>query len=245
MASGSGLGGARWIAIHVTMAKNLAAVSGLLRPLLHATVMVKISGAWEFNGGVLDPTLRARPMQRLYNWCIRRVDNLQCVSDYTRLMVKDAGYPDERLLMVPNAVDLTRFCPRPVEARPPDAPTRVTYVGRLRPVKGVSVLVDAWFLVHPAANARLTIAGDGADREALTARVREAGLAENIEFLGEVSDVPTVLTKTDIYVQPSLQEGLPNSVLEAMSMGLPIVAHTGQPTKTLWFTRRRFARAGW
>ncbi len=211
-------------AIHVTMAKNLAAVSGLLRPLLAATVTVKISGAWEFSGGLLDPELRARPVQRLYNWCIRRVDNMQCVSEFTRSMVKNAGYNEEQLLMVPNAVDLTRFSPRALEVRTPGTPTRVTYVGRIRPVKGVSVLVDAWSRVASAANARLTIAGDGWEREALTKKAREAGLADSIEFLGEVTDVPAVLAKTDIYVQPSLQEGLPNAVLEAMAMGLPIVA---------------------
>ena len=211
-------------AVHVNMAKNLAAVSGLVRPLLGSTVTVKVSGAWEFNGGVLDPKLRARPLHRLYNWCIRRVDNLQCISEFTRTMLKDAGYPDARILMVPNAVDLSRFSPRSLEARPAGAPTRITYLGRLRPVKGVSVLVDAWSRVVAATNARLTIAGDGWERDALVKKVQDAGLGESIEFLGEVSDVSGVLAKTDIYVQPSLQEGLPNAVLEAMGMGLPIVA---------------------
>src|SRR6185436_2068004 len=50
------------------------------------------------------------------------------------------------------------------------------------------------------------------------------GFAESVDFIGEVSDVPSVLVRADIYVQPSFQEGLPNSVLEAMAMGLPIVA---------------------
>jgi glycosyltransferase involved in cell wall biosynthesis len=211
-------------AIHVTMAKNLAAVSGMLRPFLPATVTVKISGAWEFDGGILDPKLRARPLHRLYNWCIRRADNLQCVSEFTRTMLKGAGYPDARLLMVPNAVDLSRFNPRAIVARAPGARVRITYVGRLTPIKGVAVLVDAWARIGAAANAHLTIAGDGPEREFLTRKVREAGLSESIEFLGEISDVPAVLARTDIYVQPSLQEGLPNSVLEAMAMGLPIVA---------------------
>ena len=84
--------------------------------------------------------------------------------------------------------------------------------------------MDAWSQVASATNARLTIAGDGWEREALTKKAQEAGLADSIEFLGEVSDVPAILAKTDIYVQPSLQEGLPNAVLEAMAMGLPIVA---------------------
>lgn len=211
-------------AIHVNMARNLAAVCGILRPLLPGTVTVKISGAWEFTGGLLDPKIRATPLQRMYNWCIRRVDNLQCISEYTRVMLKAAGYSDDQILMVPNAVDLSRFSPRRLEERVPGAPVEIVYVGRLRPVKGVSVLVDAWVRVAAACNARLTIAGDGWEREALHKRARDAGLVDRIEWLGEVSDVPSVLAKADIYVQPSLQEGLPNAVLEAMGMGLPIVA---------------------
>ena len=49
-------------------------------------------------------------------------------------------------------------------------------------------------------------------------------MGDTVEFLGEVSDVPGVLARADVYVQPSFQEGLPNAVLEAMAMGLPIVA---------------------
>jgi len=207
------------------MAKNLAAVSGLVRPLLPATVTVKISGAWEFTGGLLDPTLRRSPLQRLYNYCVRKVDNIQCVSEYTRDMLRAAGYPEGSLLMIPNAVDLKRFTPRPIGAREPGAPMTVAYVGRIRPVKGVKVLVDAWpKVMQGGADARLLIAGDGAEREGLEQTIRDAGVGDSVEFMGFISDVPGVLLRADIYVQPSYQEGLPNAVLEAMSMGLPIVA---------------------
>jgi glycosyltransferase involved in cell wall biosynthesis len=211
-------------AIHVNMAKNLAAVSGLVRPFIPATVTVKISGAWEFDGGLLDPKLRRRPIQRLYNWCVRRVDNIQCVSEYTREMLRAAGYPDASLRMIPNAVDLARFKPPLRTVREPGATMTVAYVGRIRPVKGVKVLVDSWPKVVPASNARLVIAGDGADRAALAESARASGVGNTVEFMGEVSDVPAVLARADIYVQPSFQEGLPNAVLEAMAMGLPIVA---------------------
>jgi glycosyltransferase involved in cell wall biosynthesis len=212
-------------AIHVNMAKNLAAVSGMLRPWLPSTVTVKISGAWEFSGGLLDPNLRRRPIQRLYNWAVRRVDNIQCVSEFTRDMLRAAGYREASLLMIPNAVDLKRFAPRPIGARQPGAPMTVVYVGRIRPVKGTKVLVDAWPKVMAGGtDARLVIAGDGAEREALAQNTRDAGVGNSVDFLGEVSDVPGVLARGDIYVQPSYQEGLPNAVLEAMAMGLPIVA---------------------
>jgi glycosyltransferase involved in cell wall biosynthesis len=70
----------------------------------------------------------------------------------------------------------------------------------------------------------LVIAGDGDLREELAARTAQLGLSEQIEFRGDINDVPTLLRDADIYVQPSFQEGMPNSVLEAMAAGLPIVA---------------------
>jgi len=222
-------------AIHVNMAKNLAAVSGMLRPWLPMTVTVKISGAWEFTGGLLDPNLRRSPIQRLYNWGVRRVDNIQCVSEFTREMLRAAGYREASLRMIPNAVDLERFTPRPIGARQPGAPMTVVYVGRLRQVKGVKVLVDAWPKVMAGGtDAHLLIAGPGEGEqmsgrrdefhESLVQSTRDTGVGKSVDFLGEVSDVPGVLARGDIYVQPSFQEGLPNAVLEAMAMGLPIVA---------------------
>jgi glycosyltransferase involved in cell wall biosynthesis len=211
-------------AIHVHMAKNLASVAGLLRPLLRATLTVKISGAWEFNGGILDPRLRHKPLYRVFNWCIRRADSLQCVSDYTRRMLQEAGYPPARLRMIPNAVDISRFSPPATRERTAGAAPHVVFVGRIQPVKGLPVLVEAWSRLARATPARLTIAGDGAQREALMQTAREKGVADSIEFPGEIRNVPQLLQGADIYVQPSFQEGLPNSVLEAMAMGLPIVA---------------------
>jgi glycosyltransferase involved in cell wall biosynthesis len=61
-------------------------------------------------------------------------------------------------------------------------------------------------------------------REELEARVADAGLGANICFLGECSDVPSLLAQADILVRPSLLEGLPLAVLEGMAAGLPVVA---------------------
>jgi glycosyltransferase involved in cell wall biosynthesis len=210
-------------AIHVHIAKNLAAVAGLLRPLLAATVTVKVSGAWEFDGGILDPKLRDQVVNRVYNRCIRRADKMHCLSEYTREMLVSAGYPESSLLMVPNAVDTDRFSPSLRAPRREGEPIRITYVGRLQPVKGLSILLEAWSSMEPQFRGTLTFAGDGPSQEELMQTVQERDL-EDVEFLGRISDVPSVLARTDIYVQPSFQEGLPNSVLEAMAMGLPILA---------------------
>jgi glycosyltransferase involved in cell wall biosynthesis len=212
----------RYDAIHVHMAEILAAIAGLLRPWLGASVTVKISGASEFEGGILDPRLRSRPLHRLMNRWIRRVDSIQCISRYTYEKLIAAGYPASRLRRIPNAVDLSRFR---TTGRPGGGVVRVAYVGRLRHVKGVSVLVDAWHELAAARDgARLVIAGDGELREALVAQVERLSLGGSVELAGEITDVPGLLRETDVYVQPSFQEGLPNSVLEAMAAGLPVVA---------------------
>lgn len=208
-------------AVHVHMARNLAAVAGLLRPWLGASLTVKISGAWELEGGVLDPRLRGRPLHRLLNRWIRRADTIQCISRHTRERLVEAGYPPSRLRMIPNAVDLARFR---AERRPRAGPARVAYVGRLRQVKGVAVLVDAWHLLAPRGEARLVIAGDGEERPALAAQIARLSLEGSVLLAGERADVPAVLREADVYVQPSFQEGMPNAVLEAMAAGLPVVA---------------------
>jgi glycosyltransferase involved in cell wall biosynthesis len=207
-------------AVHIHMVRNLAAVAGLIRPWLGLPVAAKVSGAWEFDGGLLDPQLREKPFFRVLNWCVRRIDTIQCISAFTRDMVLQAAYPERMLRMIPNAVDTDRFVPHPVPAGLP----HVAYVGRLRKVKGVYELIEAWATVVKAHPAKLLVAGDGPEREVLEARVRELGIEGSIEFLGVISDVPAVLRRSCLYVQPSYQEGMPNSVLEAMAAGLPIVA---------------------
>jgi glycosyltransferase involved in cell wall biosynthesis len=213
----------RYDAIHVHMVTNLAPIAGLLRPLLRAAVVVKVSGAGEFEGGVLDPAKQRQLVTWLRNAWLRRVDYVQCISRYTRDRLRAAGYPEAKLCMIPNGVELARFRARD-ESPPGDRLPTVVFVGRMRPVKGVDVLVRAWKDVQARHRARLVLAGEGPMLPELKRLVLELGIAGSVEFVGEVSAVPELLAKADIYVQPSRQEGLPNAVLEAMAAGLPIVA---------------------
>jgi glycosyltransferase involved in cell wall biosynthesis len=207
-------------AIHVHTADILAAVAGIMRPFIKACVTVKVSGAWEFEGGILDPAHRTSWFYRFLNGCLRRADYIQCISEHTRQMVLDAGYSATQVSMIPNAVDLRRFNPSEL---PFDKPV-VVFVGRLVPVKGLSVLIAAWQHVLGQANATLIIAGDGPERAALQSQVRQLGVESRVQFLGSLTDVVPVLAQACMYVQASFQEGMPNSVLEAMASGLPIVA---------------------
>jgi glycosyltransferase involved in cell wall biosynthesis len=96
---------------------------------------------------------------------------------------------------------------------------------RLDPEKGVIYLIQAVAsLREEFPDLRLEIAGSGRERSALEDEVRRYGLSDVVSFLGWRSDLTQVLTKWDIFVLPSLEEGLPIAVLDAMAVGLPVVA---------------------
>lgn len=206
---------------HIHMVHNLAAAAGWMRVLSGLRTVAKVSGAAEFEGGMLDPALRGRVKHRLLNAGARRLDAFQCISRHTVQMMLDAGYPRERLHLLPNAVDVGRFVPAdPAEP----SRLRVVFVGRHVRVKALDVLLHAWSRVRVPAHARLVLAGDGPERAGLQRLAQELGIAAQVEFAGVVHDVPGLLAGAAMYVQASRREGLPNAVLEAMAAGLPVVA---------------------
>lgn len=105
-----------------------------------------------------------------------------------------------------------------------DTPLLIT-VGNLYPVKGQRYLLDAFAEVrkqHP--DVHLAIAGRGELDAPLRARAEELGVGDAFHLLGLRSDIPDILSEGDIFVLPSLSEGLPLAILEAMFAGLPIIA---------------------
>ena len=208
-------------AIHIHMMHNLAGAAGWLNRWVQATITVKVSGAAEFHGGILDPELSRMPVHRILSAGAKRLDAFQCISRYTLEMMRQAGYPSAKLHFVPNAVDHSRFA-----QASPDTSTgmSVVFVGRHVAVKGLDILLRAWSTVQRPADARLILAGDGPEDARLKLLASELGVAGSVEFPGLVIDVPALLARSCLYVQASHQEGLPNAVLEAMAAGLPVVA---------------------
>ncbi|MGI8715010.1 MAG: glycosyltransferase [Solirubrobacteraceae bacterium] len=101
----------------------------------------------------------------------------------------------------------------------------VCTVAQLRPGKGIETLIDAWPGVrirHPAA--QLAIAGDGVLRAALERRASTLDVGDSVHFLGEHPDPIAVLRAADIFALASWAEAFPYAILEAMALGLPIVA---------------------
>jgi glycosyltransferase involved in cell wall biosynthesis len=98
-------------------------------------------------------------------------------------------------------------------------------VGRLTPVKGLSYLLQSVsILLRQRANVRLLIVGDGVIRKDLETQARDLGISENVVFLGHREDTDELLQALDIFVLPSLSEGIPMALLEAMAASRAVVA---------------------
>ena len=179
-----------------------------------------------------DLSPRARRAERLAaRWLF---DRTLAISEATRGHLVDyIGVPPQRIRWVPNPVDTERFDParftrlasRRALGLAPEA-YWVGYLGRLVGRKGLGVWLEAAAL---AAASRpelcFLVIGDGPDRAALEARAAELGLGERIHFAGRQVDVPAWLAACDaLLFTPLAGEGLPIALLEAMAMGLPIVA---------------------
>jgi glycosyltransferase involved in cell wall biosynthesis len=106
----------------------------------------------------------------------------------------------------------------------------VAFVGSLLPIKNVDVLIDAWRQAIAQGQLRstdcLVLIGDGSERAGLERAVRQAGLAAQVRFTGALpqSDVALWLSAADVLCLPSQNEGMPNVIVEALAMGLPVVA---------------------
>jgi glycosyltransferase involved in cell wall biosynthesis len=101
----------------------------------------------------------------------------------------------------------------------------VGYVGRLTPSKALEDLLQASReLARDLPDASVVIEGDGPSRAALEALTAQWQLGATVRFIGYRTDVPDVLAALDVFVFPSLHEGHPNAVLEAIAAGVPVVA---------------------
>jgi len=139
--------------------------------------------------------------------------------------------PPHKLHQIYNGVDSAKFHPR-AGARPAFAhPESIVFgsVGRMVEVKDYPMLTRAFIqLVHRqperAERARLVIVGEGPAREVCQALLQQAGLAHLAWLPGERHDIAEIMRAFDVFVLPSKNEGISNTVLEAQASGLPVIA---------------------
>ncbi|HNP35724.1 MAG TPA: TIGR03088 family PEP-CTERM/XrtA system glycosyltransferase [Woeseiaceae bacterium] len=142
------------------------------------------------------------------------------------------GINPAKIETIHNGVDLSYFGGGGTQPRTNSSDTdSVVFgtIGRQDPIKGLDVFIDAIALVlkqEPDMRSmiRVIMAGDGPEHGRCVARCTALGLGEVIRLPGTVENVPSLLRDFDFFVQPSLNEGMSNTILEAMASGLPVVA---------------------
>lgn len=183
----------------------------------------------EHGWGMEDPDGSDPRRVRVRRFLSRWVREYTCVSKTMINWLRDDIRVSKPIHQVYNGVDVERFRPRDDRATiraslgiDAAAPV-IGIVGRLDPIKNHLGLVEAFREIRTAhPDAVLAIVGNGPERRRIETAVADLGSA--VRMLGDRDDVPDVLAAFDVFVLPSFNEGISNTILEAMASGLPVIA---------------------
>ncbi|MFT5312737.1 MAG: sugar transferase (PEP-CTERM/EpsH1 system associated) [Paraglaciecola sp.] len=132
----------------------------------------------------------------------------------------------ERLNHICNGVDKAKFSPKAVMS--PTSPFIIGCVGRLEEVKNHVLLAEAFVLAsqrtHGKVNIQLQLIGEGSCRDKVETLLSQGGCADTTWLAGNRNNVAELMMNFDVFVLPSLAEGISNTILEAMACGLPVIA---------------------
>jgi len=180
---------------------------------------------------------RAGAMHRfLQRAADKRTDAIVCKTNALREeTARVERVPLEKLHVIPNGVDIGHFSIEPGTIRRrreefqrqhgvlSDGPL-VLAIGNLKPIKGHATLIEACrSLVGQFPHVQVAIVGQGESEAELRAQIAAHGLEKHVHLPGRFDDVRPWMQAADLFVAPSHSEGMPNAVLEAMAMGLPLV----------------------
>jgi len=148
-------------------------------------------------------------------------DRVVAVSDdAAQLCVRDAHLPPQKVQRIWNGIDPQRFA-----FTGPQLGYKAISIARLSPEKDFPTLIRAVALAREVVpELTLTIVGAGPDRPRMEATIQELGQSHAIHLLGERQDVPELLSQSSFFVTSTLTEGISLTLLEAMAVGLPVIA---------------------
>jgi glycosyltransferase involved in cell wall biosynthesis len=201
-------------------------VYGVLAAVLHPSVRVVFTEHGRLHGvGISTKRRLINPV--LSRWPAR----IYAVSAALKQDMVAEGFPERSIEVLYNGIELGPR-PRPADRAamraslglPADALV-IGSVGRLDPVKNLGALLEARAILNTRfPGARIVIAGDGPERQALIDRAHAVGLGDVVHLTGYRADVRAVMAAFDMYVNCSTYEGVSLTILEAMAAALPVVA---------------------
>jgi len=211
--------------VHAFFTVPCGAMASLLRLEFRKPYIVSLRGADVPGYSERFPVLYAfvRPLVRIiWKFAAAVVSNSRGLME----LAKETR-PKQDIPVIPNGVDIEQFSPGKEVSE--DTVIRILVVSRLTPRKGIRFLIRAMKMLHethPKQKIELLVAGGGDEEATLKALAESEGVSDQVRFLGRVShdELPRVYRTADIFCLPSLNEGMSNTVLEAIASGLPVVA---------------------
>lgn len=212
---------------HTSKAALLGGIIGMA-----ARVPVRVNTAHNL-GCLALPQAVLRGLFWLYDKCLfTTMQGIITVSSRIRdRIVQMRVLPDSKAFAIPNGINPQPFTPNPqlrnamrAELGIGEDELAIGCVARLVWFKGLDSLVAALPQVTAARKVRCWIVGEGPLKQALQEQAAQLGVADKLCFLGERSDIPALLNAFDVFVLPSVSEGMPITILEAMAAAKPVVA---------------------
>lgn len=212
--------------IHAHFMASTGVAAAIAGKLLRKPVLVKVTGMKD-DIGVLCKSWLSNLRLKL----LRRVDYNIALTQAMKEKLLEIGLMEEQILVIPNGVDTSFFqgsskvkiIRRKQLSLPADARI-VVCVARLIETKRHDFLLDAWkMVIENESNGLLILLGDGPLRSELLKKISKLHLEERVLLMGEVSNVRDYLQASDVFVLPSISEGMSNALLEAMACGLPVI----------------------
>ena len=198
---------------------------GLVLRRFHRMRLVTTMHGW------VETTRRSKWYRKLDEWCLPRYERVIGVSDDLVGAAARCGVPDDRRLLLENGIDAADFTRRQAVAEAkaalglPAGGYVVGAVGRLSPEKGFEILLHAVrLLLARGLDVRLIIVGEGGERPKLEALARELRIDGRVSLPGWRADARGHFEAFDAFALSSHREGLPNVLLEALALGVPVVA---------------------
>lgn len=178
-----------------------------------------------------------------YAWINRRIHRFIAISEAVKAgILHRAEAPEARITVIPNGIsppDAT-----PLDLGLPEGAPLIVCVARLQKEKDIGSLVAAMAIVAAALPAAVcVVAGEGAEQEALQARIDALSLQTNMRLLGFREDALSLIASADLFVLPSLAEPFGLVLLEAMALGKPVIAtRAGGPVEIVTDATGRLVR---
>jgi glycosyltransferase involved in cell wall biosynthesis len=200
-------------------------VLGLLLRRRHPMRLVTTVHGW------VEYTLRTQVYYLVDRWSLPRYEKVICVSEDLLQKARSCGARESCSVLIENAIDTLQYqrtlslLAAKQRLNWPAARYLVGAAGRLSPEKAFDTLIRAiQEIVKEGTDVGLVIAGDGPERAALESLIKQCGLEDRVRLAGFQSDLRPLYEAMDLFVVSSLREGLPNVLLEAMAMEVPVVA---------------------